>query len=229
MKTNHKETRSRQPLALQAYEIIHDKIITMALKPGEHVDEKALVEELGIGRTPVREALLKLASEHLVESRPNKGFIVKPLTLQDVKAMFEALNIIETGACALAVNQDVSECLALMAEAQEGVKHAVKTNNVMGLVKANHAFHMHFARCSFNEYIINALNEVRNEVNRLAYLSFAGVFDLSYDLQDHYKTVIREHDRIMSYLEQRDLQALQETVKTHIRTFQKRIINYLTT
>jgi len=85
-------------LALQAYEIIHDKIITMALKPGEHVDEKALVEELGIGRTPVREALLKLASEHLVESRPNKGFIVKPLTLQDVKAMFEALNIIETGA-----------------------------------------------------------------------------------------------------------------------------------
>ena len=218
---------TRQPLAVKAYEIIHEKIITMAIKPGEHVDEKALVEELGIGRTPIREALLRLASDRLVESRPNKGFVVKPLTLQDVKAMFEALNILEIGACTLALNQDVKESLNLMKAAQRLVKQSIEQNDVIGLVKSNHSFHMHFAQCSGNEYIVGALNEVRNEVNRLAYLSFAGVQDLSRDLKDHYKTVIREHELIIKYLEQRNLKDLKDTVRTHIRTFQKRILNYL--
>ena len=218
---------TRQPLAVQAYEIIHEKIITMALKPGEHVDEKALVEELGIGRTPIREALLRLASDRLVESRPNKGFVVKPLTLQDVRAMFEALNILEIGVCSLALSQDTEQCISLMRDAQRLVKDSIRQNDVIGLVKSNHSFHMHFARCSGNEYIVRALNEVRNEVNRLAYLSFAGVRDLSRDLKDHYRTVIREHDLIIKYMEQRDLTSLKNTVKTHIRTFQKRILNYL--
>ncbi len=218
---------TRQPLAVQAYEIIHEKIITMAIKPGEHVDEKALVEELGIGRTPIREALLRLASDRLVESRPNKGFVVKPLTLQDVKAMFEALNILEIGACTLALNQDLSEGLSLMKDAQRLVKKSIEQNDVIGLVKSNHSFHMHFAQCSANQYIIGALNEVRNEVNRLAYLSFAGVQNLSRDLKDHYRTVIKEHELIIKHLEQRSLKDLKDTVRTHIRTFQKRIINYL--
>ncbi|RLB86218.1 MAG: hypothetical protein DRH15_02155 [Deltaproteobacteria bacterium] len=229
MKSKTKAQIPRQPLALQAYEIIHEKIITMALKPGEHVDEKALVEELGIGRTPVREALLRLASEHLVESRPNRGFAVKPLTLQGVKSMFEALNILEIGTCSLAMNQHLDVCIPLMKEAQKLVKKSIEENDVMGLVKSNHSFHMHFAQCSGNEYIIRALNEVRNEVNRLAYLSFAGVQDLSRDLKDHYRAVIREHDLIVKYLEDRDPRSLRETVKIHIRTFQKRILNYLAT
>ncbi len=218
---------TRQPLAVQAYEIIHEKIITMAIKPGEHVDEKALVEELGIGRTPIREALLRLASDRLVESRPNKGFVVKPLTLQDVKAMFEALNILEIGACTLTLNQDVRGCINVMKDAQRLVKQSIEKNDVIGLVKSNHSFHMHFARCSGNEYIVGALNEVRNEVNRLAYLSFAGVRDLSRDLKNHYRTVIREHELIIKHLEQRNLKDLKDTVRTHIRTFQKRILNYL--
>ena len=221
------QNSTRLPLAVRAYDILHEKIITMVLKPGEHVDEKALVEELGIGRTPVREALLRLASERLVLSEPNKGFSVKPLTLQDVKSMFEALNILEIGVCSLALNQDVDECISQMKGAQEHVKSAIEQNNVMGLVKSNHAFHMHFARCSGNEYIVSALNEVRNEVNRLAYLSFAGVRNLSRDLRDHYRAVIREHDLIIEYLEKRQLNPLEQIVKTHIKTFQKRILNYL--
>ncbi|RLB26293.1 MAG: hypothetical protein DRG71_02565 [Deltaproteobacteria bacterium] len=229
MSTEKKEQSQRQPLAYKAYQIIHEKIITLALKPGEHIDERTLVEELGIGRTPIREALLRLASEHLVESKPNKGFAVKALTLQDVKSMFEALNILEIGACSLAVTQELETCVSLMKDAQQLVRKSIEKNDVIGLVKSNHSFHMHFARCSNNEYIVRALNEVRNEVNRLAYLSFAGVRDLSRDLKDHYKAVISEHDLIIKHLEHRELEALQETVRIHIRTFQRRILNYLAT
>ena len=220
--------KAKQPLALRAYEILHEKIITMQLKPGAHLDEKKLVQELGIGRTPVREALLRLTTESLVQSEPNKGFVVKPLTLQDVKAMFEALNVIETGVCALALAQDTTECVTLMKQAHNRVKRAISENNLLELVKANHDFHMHFARCSGNQYLVRALNEVRNEVNRLAYLSFGGDFTLRGDLHQHYQTVIKEHELITRYLKEKNSDALLETIKAHIRTFQNRVVRYLT-
>ncbi len=220
--------KAKQPLALRAYEILHEKIITMRLRPGEHIDEKRIVRELGIGRTPVREALLRLASESLVESEPNKGFVVKPLTLQDVKAMFEALKVLEVGMCQLAISQDPTGCLELMKAAQLRVKKAIEEGDLLGLVRANHEFHMNFARCSGNQYLARSLNEVRNEVNRLAYLSYGGDITLTGDLYDHYQTVIKEHELIMKFLREKKLTPLKETILSHIRTFQGRIIRYLT-
>ncbi len=221
-------TKPKIPLAVQAYEKIHEKIITMELEPGAHIDEKQLLQELGIGRTPIREALLRLASEFLVESRPNKGFVVKPVTFQNVKAMFEALRIVEVGVASLAVQQDITKHLFRMRKAQEQVKMAIKENRLLGLVKANHNFHMYFAECSSNEYLIRSLTEIRNEVNRLAYLSFGGVVELNGDLHEHYNTVIKEHELIMDSLEHRDLKTLEDTLIKHIHTFQRRVINYLT-
>ncbi len=220
--------KSKTPLALQAYEKIHEKIITMELEPGAHIDEKRLLEELGIGRTPIREALLRLASEFLIESRPNKGFVVKPVTFQNVKAMFEALRIVEVGAAFLAVQQDITKYLLEMRKSQKAVKKAIKENDLLGLVKANHNFHMYFAECSSNEYLIRALTEIRNEVNRLAYLSFGGAVDLNGDLHEHYDTVIKEHELIMKSLERRDLETLEATLIKHIQTFQRRVVSYLT-
>jgi len=220
--------KTKQSLAIRAYEILHEKIITMELEPGTHLDEKELVQELGIGRTPVREALLRLTTESLVKSEPNKGFVVKPLTLQDVKAMFEALNVIETGICPLTLAQDTTECVTLMKQAHERVKRAISETNLLELVRANHDFHMHFARCSGNQYLIRALNEVRNEVNRLAYLSFGGDLTLRGDLHQHYQTVIEEQALIIIYLKKKDSEALRQIIKDHIRTFQHRVIKYLT-
>ncbi len=227
MTSSHEEPRL--PLALQAYRMIHEKIITMDYEPGQHLEEKHLVSELGIGRTPVREALLRLTSEFLVESQPNRGFIVKPLTLQNIKAMFEALRIIEIGAASLAVHQDPARHLSSMREAQENFEAAMQSNDLLRLVWTNHEFHMHFARCSSNEYLVRALQDVRNEVNRLAYLSFGGKEELAGDLLQHYRTVCREHEQIMDSLEHKDLGTLKKTIEAHIHSFQHRVVLYLTT
>jgi len=215
-------------LADRAYDIIQEKIITMALEPGQHVDEKQLVRELEIGRTPVREALLRLASECLVETQPNKGFIVRPLTLQNIKAMFEGLHVLDLGAATLAIHQNTSARLALMQDAQHAFEQAMEENDALSLVWTNHAFHMHFARSCANSYLIRALENVRCEANRLAYLSFGEKTELAGDLLEHYQSVCQEHWQIIEYLEKKDLSGLKKTIETHIHSFQRRVVIYLT-
>ncbi|MGD9183016.1 MAG: GntR family transcriptional regulator, partial [Desulfobacterales bacterium] len=61
---------------------------------------------MGIGRTPIREALLRLVGEKIVESHPQKGVIVRPITLQNTKAVFEGMKILELGVVSLAIRQD---------------------------------------------------------------------------------------------------------------------------
>ncbi|HBF42836.1 MAG TPA: hypothetical protein DDW42_04260 [Desulfobacteraceae bacterium] len=219
---------SKTPLAVQAYRVIHERIITMDLEPGQHLDEKQLINQLGMGRTPIREALLRLASDFLVETQPNKGFIVRPLAFQNIKTMFEALRILELGAASLAIHQDPIRYLPMMQEAQQKFKTAIKADDLLGLVWENYNFHMHFAYCSANEYLIRALKDVRNEANRLAYLSYRGKTGLNGNLKEHYKSVCTEHEQMMDYLKNKNLYRLKETIASHIQAFQQRVILYLT-
>jgi len=75
----------KQPLAVKAYETLVKKIICLEYQPSQHLEENQLVEDLGIGRTPIREALVRLHGEKMVESHPKKGVIVRPITLQNTK------------------------------------------------------------------------------------------------------------------------------------------------
>ena len=228
MEITANKINNRQSLAVKAYEKIVRKIISLEYNPGQHLEENQLVERLGIGRTPIREALLRLAGENMVESQPNKGFVVRPITLQNTKAVFEGMKILELGVASLAVRQDATNLRSKMEASNEKVKSAVKSMDVFGLVEANHDFHMYFADCSHNEYLVRAVNEVRSEAKRLSYLSYANEIDPERSIQIHYESVIREHDEIIKYLGERNEVRLKETIEKHIRSFQQRIILYMT-
>ena len=220
-------TNNKKPLGATAYEIIYRKIISLEYEPGQRLEENQLVKQLGIGRTPIREALLNLSADMMVESQPNKGFVVSPITLQKTKAAFTALKILELGIASLAVAQDVTHYLSQMEIANQAVKDAMVQMDILRLVEANSTFHTYFARCSNNEYLIQGLHKVRCETNRLAYLSYGNEIDPCNSLQDHYKTVVNEHSDIIIYIKKRDETGLKETICRHIKTFQKRIIHYM--
>jgi DNA-binding GntR family transcriptional regulator len=232
--TNSKSTsrqtakNGRQPLAVRAYNAIYRKIISLAYEPGQRLEENLLVEQLGIGRTPVREALLSLAADLLVESFPGKGYTVRPITIQNTKAAFDALLIMELGAARLAVRQDATGHLSSMEEANEAVARAIQEMNILDLVEANGRFHNHFAACSRNIYLVQALQKVRCETNRLAYLSYGNEIDPQRSLKEHYPSVVEQHDRIIDLIRSRDETGLEAVVETHIQTFKNRIIQYLT-
>ena len=140
MKTKPGKKNNKQPLAVTAYNKIFQKIISLEYQPGKSLEENQLVEQLGIGRTPVREALLRLAGEKMVESQPQKGVIVRPITIQNTKATFEAMRILELGVASLAVRQDPTRFLEQMTEANAKVRSAVETMDVLRLVETNHVF-----------------------------------------------------------------------------------------
>ncbi len=217
----------RRSLGSTAYQTIYANIISLKYAPGQHLEEAVLVEELGIGRTPVREALQRLASDLLLESQPGKGFVVRPLTLQNTKAAFTALNILELGVASLAVRHRTSLLLDEMREANAQVAEAVADMDLYRLVEANSIFHDAFARCSDNAYLVQGLKKVRCETNRLAYLSYGNEIDPARTLQVHYASVIDQHNEIIDAARSRDEERLKTVIRDHIDIFKKRIIHYL--
>lgn len=225
---NTKKNKShKQPLAVAAYEAIVRRIICLEYQPSQHLEESQLMEDLGIGRTPIREALVRLQGEKMVESHPNRGVIVRPITLQNTKAMFESTGIFEAGVVDIAVTKNCSLAMEKMAAANHNIERTVKEGDLLGMVEANHQFHMALAGASQNEFLIRAVHDVRSEAKRLSYLSYNTVVDPEHSLESHYNSVIQEHEQIIACLGAKDAAGLKALLTHHLETFRKRIVQFM--
>ncbi|MBT3486944.1 MAG: GntR family transcriptional regulator [Desulfobacula sp.] len=218
----------KQPLAVTAYETLVKKIICLEYQPSQHLEENQLVDDLGIGRTPIREALVRLHSEKMVETHPKRGVIVRPITLQNTKAMFESMRIMELGLVDIVIHKNCSIFIKKMKESNREVEKAIAFNDVFELVEANHDFHMNFAKCSQNEFFIRAVQDVRTEAKRLSYLSYGNVIDPQRPLESHYESVFLEHEQMIKCLVGKDEIRLKELIEKHILIFRQRIIVFMT-
>ena len=217
----------KKPLGATAYDLIFQKIITLEYEPGQSLEVNQVMSDLGLGRTPIREALMRLMGENKVEQLPGKGFMVPPITLQNTKATFEMMKILEVGAARLAVQQDPTSHIPELKRASESVNKAIEEMDILHLVTANHDFHIIFAQCSHNEYMVRWIDEIRSAAKRLSYLSYSEKIDSSKSLKAHYDSVTREHEEIISYLEEKNENELEKTILEHIEAFQKRIIVFM--
>ncbi|HCY86223.1 MAG TPA: hypothetical protein DHV36_13905 [Desulfobacteraceae bacterium] len=228
MKSKHRTEKSpKQPLAIVAYEAIVQRIISLEYQPSQHLEESQLMADLGIGRTPVREALVRLQGEKMVESHPNKGVIVRPITLQNTKAMFESMSIFEFGVADIAATKNCTLAIQKMKQSNKLIEKTVREGDLLGMVEANHQFHMDFAGASQNEFLIRATHDVRSEAKRLSYLSFNTEIAPDQSLDSHYDSVVAEHDELIARLEAKDIHGVKQLLQAHIETFRKRIIHFM--
>ena len=218
----------KQPLAVTAYETIVRKIICLEYQPSQHLEETRLMEDLDIGRTPIREALVRLSHEKMVEAHPNRGVIVRPITLQNTKAMFESMSLIELGLVDIALKKDCLLFLEKMTRANQEVEKAIRNNDVFHLVEANHRFHILFAQCSQNEFLIRAVADIRTEAKRLSYLSYDNIITPERPLETHYESVVTEHQEMISCLKNKKGDRLRKMIQDHIDTFRQRIVRFMT-
>ena len=207
-----------------AYTQMARRIVFMDYAPGQRLEEKQLMYDLQLGRTPIREALVRLSADMMVESRPKSGYFVRPITLQSIRSVFEALYLLEGGLAELAIKNECSRIIERMQLANARMKEQVQKNNIRELVEANEDFHASLAQCSRNEYLIQAIRRVRTEIKRLAYLSFSQDMDAENTLNAHYQCVLQEHEDMLLALGSRDAKALNQLLTNHIHTFQKRIM-----
>ena len=116
-------------MAREIYDIIKRKIITLELKPGEHISEKQLENELGTGRTPIREAILMLKAENLLDSQPNQAPYIKDITLKDVRDFFVAF---------IEIDKFVMKLAAQKASVQK-MESIIETNSTFAFGECGHS------------------------------------------------------------------------------------------
>ena len=132
------------------YEQIRHEIITMEIKPGTDLDEKSLVKRFGVSRTPVRETLIRLSAEGLVDIRKNRGATVTPLDLLTLKSIFEAGDLIEKAFTRLACFRRTQKDITRIETALETFSEAIQLRDIPSIVETNSEFHLHTCRNSYS-------------------------------------------------------------------------------
>ncbi len=217
-----KKNSKGQTLSVTAYQKIKEQVVTLKLAPGQQVDEASLAKELGIGRTPIREAFFRLASENLLQVVKGRGFFVRDITLSDLKDLFEAMLILERAAAALAARRITDAQLDSLREKNEQLLAAAKKNDHLKTTFSNSEFHRTLYKASHNEYLISALNNIQVQTQRLIYLCYRK--DVSeFNLKSHAQDSYDDHFELCSHLENHRQKEAIECMTRHMKLFQKRV------
>ena len=222
--TRKKPTPSA-PLSEVAYQQIKDMIVNVKLRPGEQVDEGALAGSLSIGRTPIREALFRLAAEELLQVRHGRGFFVRDVTLSDLKDLFEALLILERSAAALAARRINKEQIRALERINEDFRKAWQKNDFMQVTLQNSRFHRGIYDAAGNTFLNSYLNSLQNQSQRLAYLCYSKPA-AAIDMESHAEHSIRDHARLIECFAAGDEAGAVQAATEHIRLFQNRVNDF---
>jgi DNA-binding GntR family transcriptional regulator len=188
---------------------IRDLIIEGTLEPGSRIDEAQLVEELGVSRTPFREALRTLAAEGLVIVRPSKGSIVRKLTSEDVFSMLEVLGHLEKLAGELACERASNEEISALVELHERMMQHYRTRDRMPYYKLNQEFHSRLAELSKNATLQEMQANLQAKLKRIRYIGN--------QRPESWAGAVSDHEEMVIALKDRDAGLLGETMANHLR------------
>ena len=150
-----------------AYQGIRRRILDNVYEPGQQVLESALAEELGISRTPVREALIRLANEGLVELIPRHGMRVLPVSPGDMREIYEVLTALESAAAEILARRKPSDSeLRPLVEATSDMTRALRSNDLDAWAAADASFHHGLVQLAGNRTLIDAVARLGDRVHR---------------------------------------------------------------
>jgi DNA-binding GntR family transcriptional regulator len=203
--------------SVEAYARIREKIINLELLPAAPIEENALMEELGLGRTPIREALQRLALENLVVVYPRRGTLVADLNLSDLQKIFELRLELEPFAARLAAERASAEQIATMHALFTGADEILHTGNNRQLIQLDHRAHELLAQAAHNEFLEETLERLYGHVLRLWYVSLNKVSRL--------REAIEEHRDIIAAVEAHDGERAATIMRAHVSGFQSEFLS----
>lgn len=199
---------TRRPLHEEATEKLRDLIVQGRLVPGERLNERLLTAQLGLSRTPLREAFKVLATEGLVELLPNRGAIVShvdEIRLAETLAVMGALEALAGElACRTATDAQLNEIRALHYEMLACHARA----DLAGYFKFNQAIHLKIVKYSGNAVLHQTYRQLNANVRRARYLA-----NLS---KERWDAALREHEEILAALGARDAARIKVLLSDHL-------------
>ena len=208
-----------QPASLSrlAYDAILKSILSNDMLPDEIYNEMALAKDLGISRTPVREALLELSGQGLVTFLPRKGIVVKRLTENDVDEIFEIRRAIDAAAVEKLASVDPPPDTRLLQKSLKEQNEAFKKNDYWRYLRADRDFHVTLVRLTGNQRLVAIAENLRNMVHLM------GIQAL--ELPDRTKEVLDEHTRILDAIVQRKPQQAREAIVDHLIKSERAVLD----
>lgn len=195
----------------EAYEIIKQRIIMCAFRPGEALSEAQVSAQLGLGRTPVRQAFDRLMRDGLVEVLPRKGIIVRPITQDEVRDMV-AVRLLNEGFCArlAAERADPHVIATLTANVQAGAAAATE-GDIAALMALDREFHAMIASAARNSVLAEILRNLHERAQRVWFVSLRNT--------SHHRRVVDEHTAIVEGLRSGDPDQAEAAMRAHILSF----------
>ncbi|AIC93369.1 HTH-type, GntR family transcriptional regulator [Shouchella lehensis G1] len=205
----------RKTLASEAYHYLYKDIITLKYKPGQMIYENDIAKELGISRTPVREAIHLLASEEFLAIKPQKGIQVQYISKKKVQESYRVRESLEVTAFKEVANLwDSSnriykaakkDLLAIIAEQ----RYAAENDQVDDFYQYDEVFHDKVLDICGNQTLTSIVRQVRGHVNRMRYLEFFETREMD--------RIIEDHDQLVTLIEQNNILEVEKLLVSHLR------------
>lgn len=205
----------RRTLHAQVVERLRDLITEGALAPGERLSETRLCAELGVSRTPFREALKTLSGEGLIELRSGRGAVVRRFPPEEVRGMLEVLAEIEALAGRLACERASPEAAAAIAEAHERMVAHHARGERLAYYKLNQRIHAMIAEASGNATLVEVQAGLQARMKRIRFIGNSE--------PRKWRDALAEHQRMVDALARRDGEALAAELRRHIENTWTRV------
>lgn len=196
------------PLRDVVFMALRKAILTGKLKPGERLMEIPLADQLGVSRTPVREAIHKLELEGLVTMIPRRGAQVAQISEKGLKDVLEVRRALDTFCAELACERMSDEEMERLKAACKAFENATKTKDTTVIAKADVAFHDIIIKSTGNERLIATINNLAEQVYRYR-------FEYIKDDTQHAR-LIEEHRQLMDAILSRDPERARKASRIHI-------------
>lgn len=203
-----KKISKPEPLSKTALRMLRRSILNNDLKAGEIYNEKALAGDLGISRTPVREALLELSSKKLVKFLPQKGVIINTFSNDDIEDVFEIRTALEIFSIKKICGRITPQDIAMLSGYLTDQKSAAQRDDKTAFMTADNNYHIGFTNLTQNNYLIEMMQNIRDIMHLMGARAI--------DLEGRMARVVAEHEAIMNAIANADEPAASREMISHL-------------
>jgi len=213
--------RTIQPVSLadKAYQAIRELIVSLELAPGAVIDEPELMERLGIGRTPVREGLRRLAHERLVEVYPRRGMFVTGVDVRELARLSEVRTVLEPEAARLAAERATDLDRAAVAELLDELGAGGRDDRE--LMELDERIHGAVYRAAHNDLLEATLGQY--------YVLALRIWSMALDRQEELEEAVDAHRTLLEAIRDGDGERAAETMRAHVQNFEQAMRRMLLT
>lgn len=196
--------------------IIEKAILSGSIRPGERLIETELAKNLGISKSPVREALKRLEGDGIVKLEPRRGYFVRDIGRKSIEEFFDTMFIIEPTSAVISLKKKSETVCSEIDELLRNMERCLRKKDYESYRALNDQFHGLFHDLTDNEWLIKISQMLRKQ----AYI----LRSLSLYTKDRFSSSIKEHQAIADAYKKGDEKLLEKAVKNHLTMFKENIL-----